>query len=67
MHTRYSLPIHFQCQNAWKCLSSKCEKSIKIYPKIISKPHAHLQSMIKTTVKFQKNRNIAVGEVAHIK
>ena len=32
---------------------------------IISKPHAYLQSLVKTYVKFQKNRNETVGGVAH--
>ena len=39
-----------------KQLSSNCEKSVKINLRIISKPHAHLQSMIKTFVKFHKNQ-----------
>ena len=37
----------------------------KINLRIISKPHAHLQSMVKTSVKFQKNWNKTVGGVAH--
>ena len=36
----------------------------KINLRIISKSHAHLQSMVKTSVKFYKNLNITVGEVA---
>ena len=32
---------------------------------IISKPHAYLQRMVKTSVKFQKNRSKTVGGVAH--
>ena len=37
----------------------------KINLRIISKPHAHLQSMMTTSLKFQKNRNKTVGGVAH--
>ena len=33
--------------------------------RIIFKPHAHFQSMVKTFVKFQTNRNKNVGEVVH--
>ena len=33
--------------------------------RIISKPHAYLQIMTKTSVKFQKNRHKTVGGVAH--
>ena len=33
--------------------------------RIISKPHAYLQTMTKTSVKFQKNRHKTVGGVAH--
>ena len=32
--------------------------------RIISKPHAYLQTMTKTPVKFQKNRYKTVGGVA---
>ena len=34
----------------------KVEKVTKIKARIISKPHAHLQSMGKTCAKFQKDR-----------
>ena len=33
--------------------------------RILSKPHAYLQTMTKTSVKFQKNRHKTVGGVAH--
>ena len=36
----------------------------KINLRIISKLHAHLQSMAKATVKFQKNWNKIVGGIA---
>ena len=63
-HTRYSLPIHFHCENARKMAKFKLLKNVtKINLRIISKPHAYLQSMV-TSVKFQENRNKTVG-VAH--
>ena len=37
----------------------------KINLRIISKPHAYLQTMVKTSVKFQKNQNKTVVGVAH--
>ena len=40
------------------------KKVSKITLRIISKSHAHLQSMVKTSVKFQKNQNKTVGGVA---
>ena len=53
---------------------SKCPKKmtkfklqkivLKINLRIISKSHAHHQSMIKTSVKLQKNQNKTVGGVA---
>ena len=46
-------------------LSSNCKKVIKIKLRIICKPYAYLQSIIKTTVKFQKNQNETVGGVVH--
>ena len=62
------LSIHFHCQNARKMTKFQLQKKvIKIDLTIISEPHAYLQSMIKTFVKFQKNRNETVGEVAHTK
>ena len=33
--------------------------------RIISKPHAYLQTMTKTSVKFQMNRHKTVAGVAH--
>ena len=65
-HTRYPLSIHFHYQNARKMTKFKLQKKVsKINLRIISKPHAHLQSMTKTSVKFQKNWNKTVGGVAH--
>ena len=53
-----------QCKCLKNDLSLNFEKVIKIKVRIISKPHAYLKSMVMTSVKFQKNRNITVGEVA---
>ena len=50
-----------------KRLSSTCGKSDKNNLRIISKPHAYLQTMTKRSVKFQKNRHKTVGGVAHIR
>ena len=33
--------------------------------RIIFKPHAHLQVMVRTSVQFEKSRNKTVGEVVH--
>ena len=63
--TRYPLSIHFHCVNVEIMSKFKLRKKVlKINLRIISKSHAHLQSMIKTSVKFQKNLNITVGGVA---
>ena len=57
--------MNFLSLNAQKRLSSNSEKVIKIKLRIICKPFAYLQSIIKTSVKFQKNQNKIVGGVAH--
>ena len=41
------------------------EKVIKKNLRTISKPHAYLQTMTKTSVKFRKNPHKTVGGVAH--
>ena len=65
-HKRYPLSIHFHCQNDRKMTKFKLRaKVIKINLSSISKPHAYLQSLVKTSVKFQKNRSKTVGAVAH--
>ena len=52
-HTRYPLSIHFHCQNDRKMTKFKLRtKVIKINLSIISKPHAYLQSLVRTYVKF---------------
>ena len=53
--TRYPLSIHIVIDNARKWLSSTCEKSDKNNLRIISKPHAYIQTMTKAPVKFEKN------------
>ena len=58
--TRYPLSIHFDI-----ICTSKAEKVTKVKLRTISKPHAHLQTMTKTHVKFQKNWHKTVGGVAH--
>ena len=63
--TRDPLSIHFHCVNAEKVSKLKLRKKVsKIKLRIISKPHANLQSMVKTSVKYQKNLIITVGGVA---
>ena len=61
--TRYLMFISFCSNLAQKWLSSNCEKVTKIDLRVISKCHAHLQSLTKTTVKFQKDWDKIVGEV----
>ena len=65
MHTRYPLSIHFDSKMPEKWLSSTSGKNNKNNLRIITKPHAYLQTMSKTPVKFQKNRHTTVGGVAH--
>ena len=63
--TRDPLSIHFHCVNVEKVSKLKLRKKVsKINLRIISEPHANLQSMVKTSVKYQKNLNITVGGVA---
>ena len=57
--------MNFLSVNAQKMTKFKLRKSDKIKLRIICKPYAYLQSIIKTTVKFQKNQNETVGGVAH--
>ena len=66
-HTKYPLSIHIHCQNAWKRTKLNLRKSVKINLRIISKPYAHIQGMVKTSVKFHKNRNNTVAEVVQKK
>ena len=61
--THYPFTLIVKMPEKW--LSSTCGKSDKNNLRIISKPHAYLQTMYKTPVKFQKNRYKTVGGVAH--
>ena len=61
--THYPFTLIVKMQEKW--LSSAWGKRDKNNLRIISNPHAYLQSMYKTPVKFQKNRYKTVGEVAH--
>ena len=62
--TRYPLSIHFH--RIWDQKMTKFTKwkVTKIKARIISKPHAHLQTMEKTCAKFQKGRYKIVWGVA---
>ena len=48
-----------------KWLSSTWEKSDKDNLRIVSKPHAYVQMMSKTPLKFQKNQYKTVGGDVH--
>ena len=58
------MSISFSSSRAQKWLSSNCEKVTKINLRVISKYHAHLQSLTKIPVKFQKDWDKIVGGVA---
>ena len=60
--THYPFTLIVKMQEKW--LSSTYGKRDKNNLRIISKPHAYLQSMFKSLVKFQRNRHITVGGVA---
>ena len=63
--TRYPLSIHIDIDNAGKM--AKLNFSLKVTKnnlRIISKPHAYLQTINKTLLKFQKNQYKTVGGVA---
>ena len=61
--THYPLTLIVKMPEQW--LSSTCGKSDKNNLGIISNPHAYLQTMFKSLVKFQRNRHKTVGGVAH--
>ena len=46
-----------------KCLNKNAEKVIKNYFRILKKPHAILQAILKAHVKFQKDQPKTVGGV----
>ena len=61
--TRYLLPIHFCSLRTQKMSKLKCGKVIKNYFRILKKPHAYLQAILKSLIKFQKDRLKTVGGV----
>ena len=62
--TRYLLPIHFCSIRTQKMSKLKMQKKvIKHYFRILEKPHAYLQAILKAHVKFQKDRPKTVGGV----
>ena len=61
--THYPFTLIVKMPEKW--LSSTYGKSDKNNLRIISKPHAYLQMMYKSLVKFQRNRHKTVGGVAH--
>ena len=59
------MSIHIVKDNARKMAKFNFQKKVtKNNLRIISKPHAYLQTMTKTSVKFQKNWYKTVGGVA---
>ena len=61
--TRYLLTIDFCNIRTQKMSKFKMCKSDKNNFRILKKPHAHLQTILKTPVKFQKDRTKTVGGV----
>ena len=62
--TRYLLPIHFCSVKTQKMSKLKMQKKvIKNNFRILKKPHAYLQAILKAHVKFQKDRPKTVGGV----
>ena len=64
-YTRYLISIHYHFQNARKMTKFELRNVTQILPRIISKSHAYLQTMSITPLKFQKNRDKTVREIAH--
>ena len=63
MPISYPLSNHFVIDNAGKMAKFNLQKSNKNNLRIISKPHAYLQTMTKIPFEFQKNRYKSVGGV----
>ena len=59
--THYPFTLIVKMPEKW--LSSTYGKSDKNNLRIISKPHARLQTMTNRPVKFQKNQHKTVGEL----
>ena len=61
--TRYLLPIYSCSIRTQKMSVKNAEKVIKNYFRILKKPHAYFQAILKAYVKFQKDRPKTVGGV----
>ena len=61
--SRYLLPISFCSIRTQKMSVKNAEKVVKNYFRILKKPHAYLQAILKALVKFQKDRTKTVGGV----
>ena len=62
--TRYLLPIHFCSIRTQKMSKLNMQKKvIKNYVRILEKPHAYFQAILKAHVKFQMDRPKTVGGV----
>ena len=62
--SRYLLPICFCSIRTQKMSKLKMqEKVVKNYFRILKKPHAYLQAILKALVKFQKDGTKTVGGV----
>ena len=61
--TRYLLPIRFCSIRTQKMSKLKMRKMFKNCFRILKKPHAYLQAILKAHVKFQKDRPKTVGGV----
>ena len=61
--SRYLLPIRFCSIRTQKMSVKHAEKVVKNYFRILKKPHAYLQAILKALVKFQKDRTKTVGGV----
>ena len=65
-HETLTISIDFDSENDEKMTKFDLWKKVtKNNLRTISKPHAYLQTMKKTSVKFQKNQHKTVGGVAH--
>ena len=60
-------PSNFFEVGGIKMSVKNAEKVIKIYFRILKKPHAYLQAILKAPVKFQKDRPKTVGGVKGIR
>ena len=61
--SRYLLPIRFCSIRTQKMSVKNAEEVVKNYFRILKKPHAYLQAILKAHVKFQKDRTKTVGGV----